>query len=161
MQIDKRQIKEKLILNVKKELEVAQVAAQNTASYKNDESMRAEGKYDTRSIEAGYLAGAQMKRVEDLKLELQMLEEIPVHEFSQDDEASIGALVEIDHKNQIRPYYLSSTAGGTLVDIDGHGILVISVFSPLGQEVLGLKVGDEFQVETPQNTRDYKVVSIC
>ncbi|PJB54641.1 MAG: hypothetical protein CO099_00390, partial [Bdellovibrio sp. CG_4_9_14_3_um_filter_39_7] len=42
----------------------------------------------------------------------------------------------------------------------GNSILVISVFSPIGQAVIGLNVGNEFEVETPQETRAYEIVAV-
>jgi len=66
----KRQILEYLKARAQKDLDEAQNAALNAESFKFEDSMKQEGKYDTRSIEAGYLAGAQKKRVEELKQEL-------------------------------------------------------------------------------------------
>jgi len=156
----KKKLLEQLIERVKEETALAEEAALHAQSYKQDESMKQEGKYDTRSVEAGYLAGAQVRRVEELKLELQMLEEIPIHDFDDDDDIAIGALVSIKFKNQVRDYFVSSTAGGTIVNVDGNSILVISVFSPIGQAVIGLNKGNEFEVETPQETRVYEIVAV-
>jgi transcription elongation GreA/GreB family factor len=54
-------------------------------------------------------------------------------------------------------YFLIPTSGGTLLQIAGQSILVVSVFSPLGDAVLGLKTGDQFEIETPKETRSYEV----
>jgi len=156
----KRMIIEELKRRVQDELAVAQAASDNTASYARDGDVKSDGKYDTRGIEAGYLAGAQEKRVEELKLELQMLEELPLREFSRDEEVAIGALVGIELNGQTRHYFLSSTAGGTILQIENTPVLVISVFSPIGDAVMGQKLGDEFELETPQGTRVYLVKSI-
>ena len=44
---------------------------------------------------------------------------------------------------------------------DGESILVISVFSPIGAEVLQLKAGDEFELETKSDPREYLIKSVC
>jgi transcription elongation GreA/GreB family factor len=153
-------IKKALIEKVDLELKALEAAAQTTKDYVQDGDLKSDGKYDTRGIEAGYLAGAQMKRLEELKLEKQMLEEIPLGEFSAQDEIGIGALVEIELNGITRKYFLATTAGGTMLNIEGQGILVISVFSPIGDAIVDQKVGDEFELETPQGKRSYTIVSV-
>jgi transcription elongation GreA/GreB family factor len=90
-----------------------------------------------------------------------MLEEIPVRDFSREDEVAIGALVELEFNRASRWYFVSTTAGGTMLNIEGRAILVISVFSPIGDAILGLKVGDEAELESQGQTRVYKVKSLA
>lgn len=156
----KNEIFKQLIAQVSQELAAAEASQATSANYAQDESVKSDGKYDTRGIEAGYLAGAQQKRVEELKLEKQMIEEIPVKEFGLNDEVGLGALVDIEFKGQTRHYFVCSTAGGTMLKVQNKAVLVISVFSPIGDAVMGLKVGEEFELETPQETRHYRVVGI-
>ena len=157
----KQKILNHLIDKVKNDIALAEEASGSTTDYVREGDVKSEGKYDTRAIEAGYLAGAQQRRVEELKLELQLLEEIPAREFSNDEEVSIGALVDIKFNNQIRKYFVAPTAGGTMINIDGETVLVISTFSPIGDAVFGTKVGEEFELETPQGTRVYEVMSLA
>lgn len=156
----KKRIVEQLIKTVQQEIDAATQASESASSYVRDGDIKSEGKYDTRGTEAGYLAGAQQRRVEELKLELQLLEEIPVRDFAADEEVSIGALVDIEFKGQTRKYFVAPTAGGTMLNISGTPILVISTFSPIGDAVFSTHVGDEFELETPSETRTYRVVSI-
>ena len=156
----KKKILEKLLAKVREELSALEAAGESAASYAREGDVKSDGKYDTRGIEAAYLAGAQMKRVEELKLEVQMLEEIPTRIFEKSEPVALGALVDIEFKGQTRRYFVCSTAGGTLLEIDGQTILVISVFSPIGDAVLGLSVGEEFELETPQENRVYRVVGL-
>ena len=153
-------IKKALLEKVELELKALESAAQTTKEYAQDGDLKSDGKYDTRGIEAGYLAGAQLKRLEELKLEKQMLEEIPLRDFSSDDEIGIGALVELKFNNVTRKYFLASTAGGTMINIAGEAVLVISVFSPIGDAMMDQRVGDEFELETPQGKRSYEIVAI-
>lgn len=157
----KSKIIEQLIKTVRDEMDAAQEASDSTSSYVRDGDIKSEGKYDTRGIEAGYLAGAQQRRVEELKLELQLLEEIPTRNFNIFEEVAIGALVDIEFKGQTRKYFVAPTAGGTMLNIDGTPVLVISTFSPIGDAVLGVKAGEEFELETPNETRIYKVISLA
>lgn len=149
-----------LVARVNTDLKQATIAAMETSAAAKDESMKAESKYDTRGIEAGQLAGAQLRRVEELKLELQMLEEIPKRDFRPDDEIALGALIDLKHKGQTRRYFVCSTAGGTLLESEGQAVLVISVFSPIGDAVLGLKLGESFELETASDRREYHIVGL-
>lgn len=156
----KKRIVDTLINKVKEDIKQAEAASDSASEYVKEGDIKSDGKYDTRGIEAGYLAGAQQRRVEELKLELQLLEEIPVRDFSKNEEVSIGALVDIKFNGQVRKYFVAPTAGGTMINIDGVTILVISTFSPIGDAVFGTKVGEEFELETPQETRVYEVMRV-
>jgi transcription elongation GreA/GreB family factor len=155
----KEQLLKELIERAKVELTQLEEAAKANREFATDQEFKAEGKYDTRALEASYLASAEAKRVEELKLEIQILEEVDPKISGKLGEISIGALVELLHKDQKRFYFLIPTAGGTLLKVDDQAVLVVSVFSPIGDALMGLKSGDEFEVETPKEIRAYKVLS--
>lgn len=148
-----------LIDNAKHELIQLEAAAKSHKDFATDQEFKAESKYDTRALEASYLASAEAKRVEELKLEVQILEEVDLNASKKLGEISIGALIELEHKKQKRFYFLIPTAGGTMLKVKEETVLVVSVFSPIGDALMGLKVGEEFEVETPKETRHYQVVS--
>lgn len=155
----KQQILEQLIKKARVELEALESSAKSNRDFATDQEFKAESKYDTRALEASYLASAEAKRVEELKLEIQILEEVDVDASNKLGEISIGALVELLHQNQKRLYFLIPTAGGTLVSVSDQPVLVVSVFSPIGDALMGLKTGESFEVETPKETRTYEVLS--
>ncbi len=157
--INKKLIIQKLIENFQQELILVEAAAKSTKDLVTADDLKSEGKYDTRAIEAAYLASAQNKRVEEIKLDIQMLEEIELPEIPSKT-LQLGSLGLFSCNNQERYYFLSSTSGGSILMIEGQGILVISVFSPIGNEALGLAAGESFEVETPKETRTYKVVQV-
>lgn len=157
----KEEIKKVLLEKVQEELSVAQEIYNSSRSLTQSDDFKSESKWDTRATEAGYLASAQKQRVEDLKLEIKLIEEIDISSIQPDQEISLGALVELEHNNIRRFYFLSSTAGGTPLLIQDKAILVISVFSPLGKELLGLKVGDEVELERGDEVKEYTICSIA
>lgn len=148
-----------LLETARKELSNLESAAKATHSYATDQEFKSEGKYDTRAIEASYLAEAEAKRVEELKLEIQILEEVDLGSSKKYGEICIGALVELSFNNVIKKYFLIPTAGGTVLEAEGEQVVVVSVFSPIGDAMLGLKAGDDFEVETPKFTRNYQIIS--
>jgi transcription elongation GreA/GreB family factor len=155
----KEDLLKQLVSAARRELSELEAAASATREFATDQEFKAESKYDTRALEASYLASAEAKRVEELKLEVQILEEVDLKQSGKLGEISIGALVELLHQGQTRKYFLIPTAGGTILRHGEDSILVVSVFSPIGDALMGLKAGDEFEVETPKETRSYQVVS--
>lgn len=152
---------EQLLTNVQNDLKLASEALESVKQFKYESDMKQEHKYDTRGIEAGYLSDGQAKRVEELQLELKLVEEIPHRVYQSDEEIGIGALLEIEFNKLKKYYFLSTTSGGTMLNIEGQGVLVISVFSPIGSAVMGLKCGDSFELETQSGVREYTIRSVC
>ncbi len=155
----KKLILNELLSKARDELLALESSAKSNFEFATDQEFKAESKYDTRALEASYLASAEAKRVEELKLEVQILEDVDLTASMRLGEICIGALVELSHKNQLRKYFLIPTAGGTMIQVKEETVLVVSVFSPIGDALLGLKSGDDFEVETPKETRLYKVIS--
>lgn len=158
--INKKNIIDHLIETLKTELTGIEAAARSTKDLVTADDLKSEGKYDTRAIEASYLASAQNKRVEEIKLDIQMLEEIELPEIPS-AVIQLGSLALIECNGHERFYFISSTSGGTILQLDGHSILVISVFSPIGNEALGLRAGESFEVDTPKETRSYKIIEVA
>ncbi|MBP9681286.1 MAG: GreA/GreB family elongation factor [Bacteriovorax sp.] len=154
---DKKIVLDSLLENLRRELAEVEAAAHSAKDLATQDDLKSEGKYDTRAIEASYLASAQLKRVEEIKIDIQMLEEL---ELQPSQQLQMGSLALIEFNAQKRYYFLTSTSGGTMLTINGENVLVISVFSPLGSEALGAKKGESFEVETPKETRVYKVLDV-
>jgi len=154
----KKKLFEHLKSNINQELEKSRAAYKSTQDHATSPELLAESKYDTRSIEAGYLAGAQKKRVDELELELKLINEMSIDH--PPEKISVGSLVDLKFNEQTRSYFISSTSGGTMVSLDGKTILVISAFSPIGTEAIGLEVGESFVVETANAEREYTIQGI-
>ena len=155
--INKKIIVKKIIENLQNELKEVEGAAKSSRDLATQSDMKSEGKYDTRAVEASYLAGAQQKRVEEIKIDIQMLEEL---EIQNSKSIQMGSLVLIEHNGNKRYYFLTASAGGTILKIENENILVISVFSPLGSNALGLSKDESFEVETPKEIRMYHILKV-
>jgi transcription elongation GreA/GreB family factor len=158
--MDKKEILKELIAKAQEDLTKAQKSYQVTQTMVQKGDLKPDGKYDTRATEANYLADGQRQRITDLENEMLLLEDIPTRKLTNKDDIGIGALVDIEFNGQIRAYYISPTAGGTLLSINGQAILVISVFSPIGREAMNLNIGDNFEVEINNSQREYKIINI-
>ena len=159
MELKKRIIKD-LRNRVEHELSTVKAQYEETQKFKKSDDAKQESKYDTRLTEANYLSDGQKMRMSELAEELKLIDEIPVRSFKENDEVDIGALLEIEINQTSKKYFISTTAGGTMLNFGGEIILVISVFSPIGAEAMHLKQGDHFEVETKSGTRSYVIKSV-
>lgn len=117
-------------------------AARDTAAGVTDSENKAENKYDTRGLEASYLAAGQGEQVEALREALLMFQPTAFPSFAEDEQISAGALVEGDLKGERLFYLLAPRAGGITCEFEGCEVTVLTPEAPLRQKLLGLKAGD-------------------
>ncbi|MGD1979069.1 MAG: hypothetical protein PVJ98_06745 [Akkermansiaceae bacterium] len=107
------------------------------------EETRSEGTYDTRAIEASYLAEAQREQLSLAEQSLALFETFEPTDFQPTDAIAPGALVEADQDGEICFYLLAPTGGGLVTDYLGCDVTVITPDSRLYQELLEKKMGEE------------------
>lgn len=134
----------------------AALAAHDAATHAES---KAEDKYDTRGLEASYLAGAQSKRAMELQEMLDLFQHLDIKEFNASSKIASTALVELDCDGQKSYCLLMPKGGGQSVVFEGKTIQCITPQSPLGELLLGAKVGDQISVTVKDVLRDYDIVS--
>ena len=144
--MNKRAIIQKITAKLVSELEIYFRAAQFSRAEATHESNKAENKYDTRGLEASYLARGQSKQAAELEAAIAEYEKLGVRKFAAGDAIALGALVELEHGGEKSFYFLGPRAGGTEVMHDKKEILVITPQSPLGEQLMGKKSGDQPQL---------------
>ena len=122
-------------------------AARDTASGVTDPENKAENKYDTRGLEASYLAAGQGEQVEALAEAVMMLQPTSFPKFASDEGVAAGALVEGEIRGERLYYLMAPKAGGITCEYEGCEVTVLTPDAPLRQKLLGLKAGD--QVDQP------------
>ena len=135
-------------------------AAQSAHAEATHEQNKAENKYDTRGLEASYLARGQSRQAMETQAALAAFEKLEPRKFGAGDPIELGALVELEHKNERTLYFLGPKAGGTEVTHQGREILVITAQSPLGEQLLGKKQGDRLQLALAGARDQYRVVLV-
>ncbi len=122
---------------------------------------KAEDQYDTRGLEASYLAGAQSRRAGELEQLLNTFRFVDIKEFSSNDVIASTALIELEAEDGIRSLYLMMPLGGGLsVKWNGKTVQVVTPSSPLGETLLKKKVGDQVSIDIKGKTKDYDIVAI-
>ena len=141
-------------------IEKAEDAYRSSHEYTTKGDIKSDGKYDTRATEAGYLAGAQKKRVEELKNDLNRLRALPIKTFSSEEGVAVGALMELECEKRVSHYFISPSLGGETLKIEETSIQIISQNSPISVASFGLDQDDSFELETPRGIKVYSIVSV-
>lgn len=151
--MNKQAVLDRVIAVLSQELAVLTRAAQDAFAAATDPDSRAENKYDTRSLEASYVARGQAQRVEDLQLALQTFQAMSGQAFPAGAAVILGSLVSLQRPDETSHYLLSPQAGGTEVIVAGAEISVITPASPLGSQLMGRKAGDLIELHAGKQAR--------
>jgi len=158
--VDKRVLIEKIVAELRSELELLAKAAQAAHLEATHESSKAENKYDTRGLEASYLAAGQSRQANEAALAIDELRKLSLRPFTAEDEIDVGAIIETANKREKNFYFILPRAGGTEVNFDSCEILVITPQSPLGQQLVGRKQGEKLKVVVAGTATELRIVSV-
>ena len=145
--VNKHSLLETIISHLQAELTFSLNAARATVAAATDGDSKAENKYDTRNLEASYLARGQAFRVAELKEALAEFEACMTRDFAPDQPINQGALVRLKTKHEEMIYFIGPAAGGTQVMHEGQEVLVTTISSPLGKQLLKKRAGDSFELQ--------------
>jgi hypothetical protein len=139
---------------------LASSALEARAAATGDE-VKPENKYDTRGLEASYLAGAQAKRSHDLEVAIQHLKRFKLRAFTEETPIDLTAVIEVQSSaSEIKNFFLLPYAGGTKVDHQNKIYNVITPESPLGRMLIGKKVGDSFDMKIKGVISENEILSV-
>lgn len=119
---------------------------------------KAENKYDTRGLEASYLAAGASRRIAGLRQQLAFFE---VMKDPTGARIQVGSLVCLEDEQGARWCFVVPGSGGGTVDVDGAGVALVSATSPLGRAMVGSEEGDAVAWETPRGPRELEVVEVA
>ncbi len=117
-------------------------AAQGSYAAATDPDSRAENKYDTRTLEASYVARGQARRVAELQEAVQAFTALTVTAAAPATVVQLGSLVTLQAPWGEEHVFLGPLAGGTEIRVKGRDIVVITPASALGQKLIGRPPGD-------------------
>jgi hypothetical protein len=157
---EKRALIQRIIAELAKGLDVYAKAARNAHAEATHESSKAENKYDTRGLEASYLARGQSKQAAETAQAIEDFEKLPVREFGVADEIDVGALVQLKAKSASNFYFIASRGGGTEVMHGKDEVVVITPSSPLGQQIVGRKQGDKVKLQIAGASTEFKIAAV-
>lgn len=123
------------------QLERLEGAARDAHAAATDPDSKAESKYDTRSLEASYLAAGQARQLEELAEDLRLLDHFEPVDFEIDSTVASGALVEVMKDGDSEYFLLAPAAGGLTVRHFDREITLLTPSSRLYQSLTGGAVG--------------------
>ena len=158
--MNKRALIRKIVARLTEELQVYFRAANASRAEATHEQNKAEDKYDTRGLEASYLARGQSRQAAEIESAITEFEKLAVRPFVNGKVIDIGALVELEHGGENSFYFIGPRAGGTEVVHEKREILVITPQSPLGEQLLGKKQGDRPQLNFGGAKQTARIVKV-
>lgn len=136
----KTEIRALILERLRAELDLLTRAALATHEEATHEENKAEDKYDTRGLEASYLAHGQSRAAEEAADAVAQFQSLTLRDFLPGEAIALGALVRLDDG---ACYFIGPKAGGTEVGSGGDTIMVITPSSPLGRQLVGRRQGDK------------------
>ena len=151
----------KIIARLNENLDVLDNAAKNSRAEATHESSKAESKYDTRGLEAGYLASGQAKQAREILESIKIYEALPLRDFAADEPVNLTALAELEMDGSRSWYFIGPKNGGLEVEHADEEITVITPQSPLGETLMGKKAGERWTAKRGGATVKYHLVSVA
>jgi hypothetical protein len=156
----KQALVRKIIEALEAELERFAKAARASHAEATDPQSKAEHKYDTRGLEAAYLAGGQARKVAELEENIAQFQKLKLVEFTPQMPIDYGALVQVEMRGGTSWYFVGPKAGGLEVVHDKEEITVITPQSPLGEQLFEKMQGDKFKFGSGRDATEGKIVLV-
>ncbi len=142
--MNKADLLARIVARLQAELALLATAARATHAEATDEENKAEDKYDTRGLEASYLAHGQSKAAVEAAQAVAQFQALALRDFAATEPIGLGALVGLEGGTL---YFVGPRAGGTEIEVAGKTVMVITPQSPLGRQLLGRRQGDAVSLD--------------
>ena len=136
-------------------------AARASHAEATHESSKAESKYDTRGLEAAYLAGGQARKAMEILDSIKLYETLTTKNFAADEPIDLTALVELDVGGARSRYFIGPKNGGLEIEHQQKEITVITPQSPLGQTLVGKQAGQRWTAKLGGSVVKYHIISVA
>jgi transcription elongation GreA/GreB family factor len=156
----KSELIEKIITSLTESLTVLEKAARASHEEATHESSKAESKYDTRGLEAAYLAGGHARQAKEILDSIKAYEALVTRDFASIEPIGLTALVELDADGSHSTYFIGSRNGGLEITHRRKEIMVITPQPPLGQNLMGRKAGQRWAAKLGGSTVKYHIASV-
>jgi transcription elongation GreA/GreB family factor len=158
--LDKRALVQAIVAQLSGELESYARSARATHEEATHEQSKAENKYDTRGLEASYLAQGQSRQAAEIVQAVKQFETLDPKDFGKDDPIDVGALVELESGAERLFYFVGPRAGGVEILHERKQIVVMTPQAPMGRELIGRKKGDRFEFAQGKSRTPYLIRNV-
>jgi transcription elongation GreA/GreB family factor len=159
--VNKQALIQKIVEKLTADLALYFKAATIARAEATHEQSKPENKYDTRGLEASYLARGQSRQAAEIEMSIHTIAAMEPKNFIAGAPVDLGAYVEIEVRRETSRYFIASRAGGTEVVFDGNEVLVITPQSPLGRQLIGHRQGETVKIEVGGRTASQRIVTVA
>ncbi len=117
--MDKTLLLKQIVIRLGENLDVLERAARASHTEATHESSRAESKYDTRGLEAAYLAGGQARQAREIMDSIKLYQSFALRDFASGDPIDLSAVVKLKTQDATTLYFIGPKNGGLEVDYNG------------------------------------------
>ncbi len=149
-----------IVASLSERLTVLEKAARASHAEATHESSKAESKYDTRGLEAAYLAGGQARQAKEILDSIELYGALATRDFARHEPIDLTALVALDADGTRSLYFIGPRNGGLEVECQRKEITVITPQSPLGQSLMGKTAGQGWTAKLGGSMVKYHIVSV-
>lgn len=146
MLMEKAAVIDQFTTTLRAELQSLTRAAHEAFAAATDPGSKAENKYDTRTLEASYVARGQAQRVAELQEAVLAFEGLSKLPMEPGRPVTIGSLLTLDTPEGAMHCLLGPCAGGTEIVHEGEEVFIITPASSMGQKVIGRRLGESFSL---------------
>ena len=158
--VNKQTLIAQIIAHLDAELSRYARAARAAQADATDEQSRAENKYDTRGLEASYLAHGQSRQVIETESAREQYASLVPRHFAPGEPIGLGALIELEVGGERPWYFLGPAAGGTEVVCEKREVLVITPQSPIGRLLVGKRPPEQVETGVGKARIVYRVLAV-
>ncbi len=160
--MNKTELLQQIIQHLEADYALLLQAAKSSHAAATHEDNVPDSKYETLALEASYIAQGQANRAQEIKLALQDYRKLILQRFSDETPVRLSALVHLeDADGKLRQVFLGPGAGGLKLNLAGTEVMVITPDSPLGEQLIGLQIGDSFELFSAGRRKEYEIIDLC
>ncbi|GGM21092.1 GreA/GreB family elongation factor [Pseudomonas asuensis] len=157
----KQQLHQHIVNALQSDLQAAIAAAQTAHETATHEENVAENKYDTRGLEAAYLAAGYSRRIEEIQQSLQAYNNLILRTHEAERGVQLSSLVVIsDIHGREQTFFLGPAGAGLKIKTPTADVMVITPHAPLGQALMGKVEGDEVHISIGSTRQSFEVLSV-
>ena len=158
---DKTSLRQVILKVLEEELLAASRAADSARETATSKETIAENKYDTFGLEASYLAHGQSKRAAELLQAIDCYKSLSFTAFTDSSDISLTAVVALESAHgEIKTLFIGPCAGGLQVSWQEMDLMVITLQTPLGCQLLGKQLDDIAELVINNQCIKYKIVGV-
>ncbi len=160
LKMNKAKLTKQIAASLRESLVILENAARASHAEATHESSKAENKYDTRGLEAAYLAGGQARQVKEIMASIELYESLATRAFVPNEPVDLTALVELSADGVSSLYFIGPKNGGLDIKHERNEITVITPSSPLGRSLMDKTAGESWTESLGGSVVKYRIVSV-